>query len=50
MGRLYSVVSQLQVHFLRVAVDYAFNHSLHSLITVANSFPVYFITYNSYPT
>ena len=37
-------MSQLQVHFLRVAVDYAFNHSLHSLITVANGFPAYFIT------
>ena len=32
----------MQVHFLRVAVDCDFKHSLHSLITVANGFPAYF--------
>ena len=50
MGELYSVLSQIQVHLLCVAVDYTFKYSLHSLITVANGFPVCFPIYNPHST
>ena len=50
MGELYSASSQIQVHLLCVAVDYTFKYSLHSLITVANGFPVCFPIHNPHST
>lgn len=50
MDGLYSALSQVQVHHLCVAVDYTFKYSLHSLITVANGFPVCFPIYNPHST
>ena len=50
MDGLYSALSQVQVHHLCVAVDYTFKYSLHSLITVANGFPVYFPIRNPHST
>ena len=45
MGRLYSVSSQIQVHHLRVAVDYNVTCNLNCLVTVTNRLPASFLTY-----
>lgn len=46
MVRLYSLISQLEVHLLCVAVDYVFKHSLNTLIIVTNDLPAYFLNHN----
>jgi hypothetical protein len=43
VARLYSLISQSKVHLLCVAVDYAFKHSLNTLIIVTNDFPAFFL-------
>lgn len=46
VDRLYSVLSQIQVHYLCVAVDQPFTISLHHRIFVTNEVPDLFSTHN----
>ena len=43
----YILIIADEVHHLCVAVEYLFADILHSLITVANGFPVYFLDNDS---